>query len=173
MNRLPQPAGLRAAASARKEENLRFRAFLKAAALGDGELDAAVRAIVARTPAFDCRTCGECCRVLYVSLTPGDTARLADSLGLPEDDFRFRYLVDMEGKDQDLFRDLPCPFQAGNLCSRYEARPENCRSYPHLGNEGFRQKLHNVFENYAVGPVVHFTVEELKRELGFAPRAGA
>ena len=91
------------------------------------------------------------------------------SLGVAPEIFKERYLADMQGKDDDLFRDLPCPFQSGNLCGHYAARPANCRSYPHLANEGFRHRLHNVFDSYRVCPVVFFVAERLKTETGFAP----
>ena len=167
MIRVPPAEELLSLSTLKKEENLRFKSFLKGHPWSDERLDSEVRRIIGDPAFIDCRDCGHCCRTLYVSLTEEDTERLAASAGMAAEEFKSRYLADMRGRDQDIFRERPCPFQQGNLCVHYEARPENCRSYPHLQNEGFRHRLYNVFDSYAVCPIVYFTVEALKRELGF------
>ena len=84
---------------------------------------------------FRCTQCGDCCRWPgSVLLVEEDYPRLAAALGLSVDAFIDRYtqlspnrrqlaLIDGEGDD--------CLFLKDNGCSLYEARPEQCRTFPY------------------------------------------
>lgn len=83
---------------------------------------------------FSCEKCGACCRWPgYVLLSDGDIARLAAFLGLSERSFVERHarlasnraalsLIERE--------DGACEFLQGDHCAVYDARPDQCRSFP-------------------------------------------
>jgi hypothetical protein len=78
--------------------------------------------------------CGRCCTrrgpYAYVYLRPDDSARLAERLGLSLGEFRKRY-VRRQGPHSVLrMNGRSCPFLEGTLCSVYEARPLQCRTFP-------------------------------------------
>lgn len=84
--------------------------------------------------AFKCNGCGDCCRWTgSVLLTDKDMARMAVHLEMPEQDFIDRHTrlapsrIQLALLDQD---DGSCSFLEGHRCSVYEARPEQCRTFP-------------------------------------------
>ncbi|MFQ5576558.1 MAG: YkgJ family cysteine cluster protein [Anaerolineae bacterium] len=60
---------------------------------------------------------------------------------------------------------VPCPFLKDDLCSNYECRPTDCRSYPHLHKDGFVSRLWGVVANYSICPIVFNVYERLKAEM--------
>jgi Fe-S-cluster containining protein len=84
--------------------------------------------------AFKCNGCGECCRWSgSVLLTESDIAKLAIHLGLSEADFIERHTrlapnrIQLALLDQ---KDESCFFLKDNRCRVYDARPEQCRTFP-------------------------------------------
>jgi len=84
---------------------------------------------------FTCTGCGECCRWGGSVLLRGeDISRLAAHLNLSEQEFIDRHTrlapnrVQLALLDQ---QDGSCAFLQGDGCSVYEARPEQCRSFPY------------------------------------------
>jgi len=86
---------------------------------------------------FECTQCGQCCwtrgQYTHVYLTPPDMERLASTLGLGVPAFRERYTF----RDEDGWMELE--FTGGrcvlldpetNLCTVYESRPVQCRTFP-------------------------------------------
>jgi Fe-S-cluster containining protein len=90
---------------------------------------------------FECTKCGECCRWDGVVLiTPSDAKKLSKHLGMQASDFVKKYtnnnhtLVNKEDSQDCIFLD-------NNKCSVYEARPEQCETFPQKFNSkcpGFR-----------------------------------
>lgn len=83
---------------------------------------------------FNCTGCGTCCRWTgSVLLTSRDIATMAGWLGLSEQEFIDRHTrlapnrIQLALVDQT---DGSCSFLEGNRCGIYEARPEQCRSFP-------------------------------------------
>lgn len=83
---------------------------------------------------FKCTGCGTCCRWTgSVLLTHRDIADMAVWLGLSEQQFIDRHTrlapsrIQLALNDQS---DGSCSFLEGNRCRIYEARPEQCRSFP-------------------------------------------
>ncbi|MDF7809447.1 YkgJ family cysteine cluster protein [Pontiellaceae bacterium B12219] len=84
---------------------------------------------------FKCSGCGDCCRWGgFVLLTENDVRRMASHLELAEQAF-----IDVHTRlapnrkqlallDQE---DGSCAFLKGDQCSVYEARPEQCRTFPY------------------------------------------
>ena len=84
---------------------------------------------------FKCWQCGACCRWSgHVLLTEADIARLSAGAGLSADDFIARYTVLAANRRQLSLADAPdgsCILLENGLCSLYEARPAQCREFPH------------------------------------------
>ena len=87
---------------------------------------------------FECQGSGKCCTSRgtygYVYLTEGDVKRFADYFSLSVAQFKKQYCG---SKDGNVFLlDPPaangdCIFlENGNRCGTYEARPEQCRTWP-------------------------------------------
>lgn len=88
-----------------------------------------------KEPVFECQRCGACCRWEgHVILTDEDIARLAVATALSEVDFIERYTILAANRCQLSLAeqaDGSCIFLKEDRCSVYEARPRQCRSFPH------------------------------------------
>lgn len=151
----------------KEEENIAFRTFLKNLDMTSGELDSIVHAINAEVTAqIDCTQCANCCKITDTLLSEKDIARFAKGLKTSPSDFQTLHVVPYEQEaGKFTFDRLPCPFLAGDLCTNYEARPEECHSFPHLHKKHFRGRLFGVINNYAICPIVYHVVEQLKELL--------
>jgi len=156
-------------AAQKQAENLDFRHFIKNRYDSD---DAELTRMVAEAAAFyreriKCTDCGNCCRMLQPLLNQNDVRRLAQRLGLGEDDFVEKYLE--EGEEGLQMRQAPCPFLNGKKCSVYDDRPGECRGYPYLDRD-IVSRMWGVIDRSAECPIVYNTLEELKRRTRFRPR---
>ena len=149
------------------EENVAFRSFLKILDISSEELDAVVHEIYDEVSAqIDCTQCANCCKLIHPRLSQEDIARFAAGLQLAPPIFEDTHLIPLEEKPGKFrFNAQPCPFLTDNLCTNYAARPQACRSFPHLHKKDFRQRLWGVIFNYELCPIVYHVYEELKREL--------
>jgi len=147
----------------KEEENWEFRAFLKGKCPSE-RLDSLVHSLSQEiAAAIDCTTCGNCCREILPVLDEEDIERFAQGLGISPKELTDQYVVrDEEGFT---FSRTPCPFLHERRCTNYEARPEDCRSYPHLHKEDMLSRLMGVVENCSICPIVFNVYEALKREL--------
>lgn len=84
---------------------------------------------------FKCQQCGTCCRWPgHVLLTDGDIARLAKTTGLSESAFIEQYTDLAANRRQLTLKDIDgrdCIFLEENGCTYYDARPDQCRDFPH------------------------------------------
>jgi Fe-S-cluster containining protein len=84
---------------------------------------------------FKCQLCGGCCRWSgHVLLADGDISRLAAASGLSEEEFIARYTVLAANRRQLSLADAPdgsCVLLRGDRCLFYDARPGQCRDFPH------------------------------------------
>ena len=84
---------------------------------------------------FRCSGCGECCRWTGAVLLEGfDLPRLAAHLGLTEQELIERHTRLAPNRRQLALLDQAngsCAFLKGDQCSVYEARPEQCRTFPY------------------------------------------
>jgi Fe-S-cluster containining protein len=76
-----------------------------------------------------------------------------------------KYLEAHEEPGKFIFKKPPCPFLADNLCSNYEFRPKDCKSFPHLQKKDFVFRLWSVVENCSICPIVFNVYEYLKDRL--------
>ena len=84
-------------------------------------------------PVFACRQCGDCCRgEKGILVTEVELKALAEYLGLSQEDFAARYLVQTPLGPQLATRSGTCVFQGGTLCRVHPVKPRICREWPFL-----------------------------------------
>ncbi|MBI5547571.1 MAG: YkgJ family cysteine cluster protein [Deltaproteobacteria bacterium] len=141
-------------------ENLRWRTRLKNGSYSSAQIDRAFHEVFKLIQAeIDCTQCGVCCRDMSFELGAGDIQRLARHLNLSIADFRSTYVLE-ESEEETLA--TPCPFLKCSRCSCYEARPEVCRSFPHLDKPDMTSRLLGVISNAERCPIVFNVVEHMK-----------
>lgn len=161
----------RLAAQHRAEFDLLRLMLERRRTLDDAKLDAFVEATAAPIiAAIDCTKCANCCRSLDVYLVEDDARRLADGLVIPLEEVKTRYVdpaadVGEWGK----FRQRPCAFLDGNLCSVYAHRPDSCRVYPAFTPD-FRWTLADTIDGAALCPIIYNVLSALCDRL-LKPRA--
>lgn len=125
--------------------------------LTDEAIDAAVAEVAAPIiAAIDCTQCANCCRSLDVYLTEPDAKRLATGIDILLttllDSVIDREPAEAEG-EWGVFRQRPCAFLNGNLCSVYDHRPESCRIYP-VFTPDFRWTLEDTIAGAGLCPII-------------------
>lgn len=164
---------IRALAERKKEENWRFRQFVKfECELDEKRIDRQVWETTKRIWAgIDCTTCANCCRKVRPTFSDKEASRLAERLGMPQEEFARAYLKrHEEGDNPWQTRTSPCPFLKDNRCSVYEDRPADCRGYPYLYEPEFSSRTMGMISRTFTCPIVYEVLEELKRSWGFARR---
>ena len=151
----------------RNDENLDFRAYLKELPFSSRKIDQVVQKTLREISGqIDCTQCANCCREMQPVLMPADIRRLARETLLPLKAFTTRYLKNAPaGHSGMVFKRRPCPFLLNNRCTVYEARPRDCKSYPHLHRRDFVQRTLQAIGNYARCPIAFNTYEALKLRL--------
>ena len=150
-----------------REENFRFRAWLKRHNFAERRL----KAIAQETEdAIDCTACANCCRVATTMIGQRDVERLTRFLGVTVKQFLADYTV--ESPDEGLILKRTgegCVFLTGNLCSVYEARPDTCQQFPHLvkGHGSFVSRMWQMPDRAVYCPIVFNSLEAFKKETGF------
>ncbi|ELR68161.1 hypothetical protein C900_00689 [Fulvivirga imtechensis AK7] len=147
----------------REDENYEFRTFLKQK--NPERIDEIVHRLNEEVSSrIDCTKCGNCCATLQICVTHHDLERIAGRAGAKVEQIKEDYTETDEFNDL-VFKHVPCSFLKEKKCSIYEARPDNCRSFPHLHKPGFTSRLWGVVGNYSVCPIVFNVFERLKKEL--------
>ena len=103
---------------------------------------------------FECTLCGNCCRgVGHVFIEEPDIRRLAAFLNLSVDEFKKQYTRTIESGSVVLIdqndADRSCIFLRDNQCVVNDAKPLQCRGFPHFWRtpsiseycEGWRKML--------------------------------
>jgi uncharacterized protein len=149
----------------KEKENDSLRDFLKyqdpvAIDAIVSELNEQVSAVI------DCQSCGQCCKQLMISVDEQGLSRAAEALSVDNDSFKQMYLEESAAGALYISQ-IPCHFLAGDSCSIYTARFEDCRSFPHLDKPHFTNRLFSVMMSYAFCPIVYNVVERLKERTGF------
>ncbi len=83
---------------------------------------------------FECTGCGECCKArgsyAYVYVTLAERQRLARHFGLKTRAFTVKYCGKTDGKFHLRDPSSNCLFLEGARCTVYQARPQQCRTWP-------------------------------------------
>lgn len=149
------------------DENLRFRQHMKSRDHSDRILRRIAEQIQDQ---IDCTQCANCCRVALTPVTERDVERLAKHFRVKPDRIMADYVVkDEEGEYVLRQNESGCVFLDGNLCSVYEARPDNCQRFPHLvrGNGSIASRMWQFVHRASYCPIVYNSLEAFKDELKF------
>jgi Fe-S-cluster containining protein len=150
----------------RDEANWNFRSFLKGYNATAEEIDIIVHELHQKISSeIDCTACANCCRIVSPVLDKEDIKRFIEGLGISKPQFIEKYLEAHEEPGKFFLKKTPCPFLADNLCSNYEFRPKDCKSFPHLQKKDFVFRLWSVVENCSICPIVFNVYEYLKDRL--------
>lgn len=152
-------------AKSKENENWKFRSFLKGYDIEIEELDSIVHKLHHQVMAkIDCTKCANCCKQIKPILSQNDINELSKGIGLPAQQLKIQFLK--KNKDGDyIFNKSSCPFLKDNLCTQYNYRPKECRSFPHLHKKEFVFRLIQVIENYSICPIAFNVYELLKIQL--------
>jgi Fe-S-cluster containining protein len=152
----------------KRDENFRFRRFMKSHDHSDRILRRIAEGIQDQ---IDCRQCANCCRVATAEVRERDVERLARHFRAKPERIMADYVVKDEEGDFVLRRreNGECAFLSGNDCTVYEARPEVCQRYPHLvrGNGSIASRMWSIVDRAGVCPIVYHSLEAFKQHLGF------
>ena len=151
----------------KREENVRFRAYLKNHRHSDRRLRRFGEEIEAQ---IDCTQCANCCRVTDVEITARDVEKLTKFLGMSRDEFLRDFTARDEFDDLILRRtEAGCVFLQDNLCSVYEARPQNCMNFPHVvrGSGSIASRMWRFADRAELCPIVYNWMERVKEDIGF------
>jgi Fe-S-cluster containining protein len=150
-----------------REENGRFRAWLKRHNFVERRLKRIAEEVAEAT---DCLACANCCRVATTRVNERDVERLAKLFGMKPTSFVKEYTSDSEDEGRILRRnEHGCVFLSGNECTVYEARPGTCRDFPHLahGAGSFLSRMWQMPDRATYCPIVYNSLEAFKDETGF------
>src|SRR5262249_33005813 len=109
----------------KRDENMRFRRFMKSRDHSDRILRRIAEGIEEQ---IDCTVCANCCRVATAKVSERDVERLARYLRITPARFLADYTAESEEEGRVLRRsdEAGCVFLDGNECTVYDARPETC-----------------------------------------------
>jgi Fe-S-cluster containining protein len=156
----------------KREENGRFRVFMKSRDHSDRILRRIAQGI---EDEIDCTICANCCRVATAKVNERDVAKLAKRLRISEARFLAEYTEESEEEGRILRRTEGegCVFLSGNECSVYDARPDSCQRFPHVvrGNGSIASRMWEFIDRACYCPIVYNSLEAFKAEMGFRNRA--
>jgi Fe-S-cluster containining protein len=152
----------------KRDENSRFRRFLKSRDHSDRILRRIAEGIEEQ---IDCTQCANCCKVATVQLSERDVERLAKYLRISQEKFLAEYTLESEEEGRILRRDdrTGCVFLDGRTCTVYDARPDTCQRFPHLvrGAGSIASRMWQFVDRAVYCPIVYNSLEAFKEELGF------
>ncbi|HWY49749.1 MAG TPA: YkgJ family cysteine cluster protein [Bryobacteraceae bacterium] len=151
----------------KRNENSRFRAYLRNHRHSDRRLRRFGEEIEAQ---IDCTQCANCCRVSEVGITDRDIEKLTKFLGVTREEFMRDSTQLDEAGDLILKKtEAGCVFLEDNLCTVYEARPHNCANFPHLvrGTGSIDSRMWQFVDRAEFCPIVYNWIEKVKEDIGF------
>jgi Fe-S-cluster containining protein len=151
----------------KRGENAKFRAYLKSHRHSDRRLRRFGEEIEAE---IDCTQCANCCRITDVGITDRDIEKLAKFIGVSEREFRQQFTARDDAGALILKREESgCVFLKGNLCSVYDARPQNCANFPHVvrGTGSIASRMWRFLDRASYCPIVYNWMEKVKEDIGF------
>lgn len=151
-----------------RDENFRFRSFLKTHKYNELRLRRIAQDI---EEDIDCTQCANCCRVAIVPLKERDIPKLAKALRMSPTQFAERYVEYNEEEGCDVLKraETGCVFLSGNECTIYDDRPSNCVSFPHVvkGEGPISTRMWQFVDRASYCPIVYNAMEAWKDETRF------
>lgn len=154
----------------KRDENFRFRQFMKSRDHSDRILRRIAEGIEEQ---IDCTVCANCCKVASVEVSERDVERLSRYLRLSPDRFLTEYTMDGDELDDGRIlkrdKETGCVFLNGRDCTVYDARPDICRRFPHLvrGQGSIASRMWQFVDRACYCPIVYNSLEAFKDELRF------
>jgi Fe-S-cluster containining protein len=152
----------------KRDENFRFRSFVKSNSHSDLPLRRIAQEIEEQ---IDCMACANCCKVATVTMSERDVARLAKFLRTTPARLKSDYMVESADEGWILRRseDSGCVFLDGRECTVYEARPDTCQRFPHLvrGSGSIASRMWQFVDRASYCPIVYNSLEAFKEALRF------
>lgn len=113
---------------------------------------------------IDCLNCANCCKSMTPTFTATDMKRISAHLGMPEEDFKKKWLYKERNSGDWMNKKQPCQFLdlKTNMCSIYEVRPLDCAGFPHL-QKPLKDYMHVHKQNVELCPATHKMVEKMKQ----------
>jgi len=152
----------------KRDENLRFRRFLKSHDHSDRILRRIAEGIEEQ---IDCTVCANCCKLATAVVTERDALRLARHLRISAAQFLAEYTVESEEEGRVLRRSetTGCVFLDGTTCTVYDARPDACQRFPHVvrGAGSIASRMWQFVDRATYCPIVYNSLEAFKGETGF------
>ena len=151
----------------KRDENSRFRIYLKRHNYVERRLKKIGQEIEAQ---IDCNTCANCCRVATVEPTERDIDKLAKFLRISRERFLSEYTTEGEpGKRILRQTGEGCVFLSGMDCTVYEERPRMCELFPHVvkGEGPITTRMWELVDRATYCPIVYNSLEAFKAETGF------
>jgi Fe-S-cluster containining protein len=153
----------------KRDENFRFRSFMKSHDHSDRILRRIAEGIQEQ---IDCTQCANCCKTSTTEISERDIDRLSRHLRIGREDFLRDYTMrDDEGALSLKFNQAAggCVFLDGNLCTVYEARPDICQRYPHMvrGSGSIASRMWQFVDRATVCPITYNALEAFKEHMRF------
>ena len=152
----------------KRDENFCFRAYLKNHRHSDRRLQNFAQEIQEQ---IDCTACANCCRVFEIEIKERDIEKLAKFIGVSREEFLRDYTMRAELDNELILKrgEGGCVFLKDNLCSVYDARPQNCAKFPHLvrGDGSIASRMWAMVDRTEYCPIVYNWMEKVKDEMGF------
>jgi uncharacterized protein len=154
------------AAGIKEKENFRFRTFLKCR--DDNKVDKIVHGIYEKViKEIDCTQCGNCCKEISPSLTMKEIGILSKMDNLSRSEFIEQHTELIAYGNTRFLKVTPCRYLNDTVCSIYESRPNDCKSFPHIHRKCFNSRTLSMIDYYGICPIVFNVMERLKMALGF------
>ena len=168
-----RPDEVKAKARSLREQNYKFRSFLKNHA-GEDELDAQFLELHKELFAgYDCCKCTNCCKTYGIVLGNDEVKRIAAFLGMDKSDFIADYLADAEPDDESPYKikESPCTFLCDDgRCRIQDCKPDVCAGFPFTDQPERLFSMFSVIGHAEICPVVFELLERLKEMYRFRNR---
>lgn len=101
-----------------------------------------------------------------INVIPAEAETVSAHLKISTGEFKEKYIEEsLQG--QLIMSAIPCHFLNEKICTVYEHRFSECREFPHLHRENFKDRLFGTLIHYAMCPIIFNVIEELKWRTGF------
>ena len=114
-----------------------------------------------------CLSCANCCKTMTPTWNRTDILRISAHLGMRPAAFRERWLYREEETGDWMNKSTPCQFLDlnTNMCTVYEARPKDCREFPHHDKKDFDLYNDMFTANITHCPATYLLIARLRKRI--------